>query len=238
MQYKRYKKAFDYSYSFGVFPTLELLTHRPEAVQQVYLHSKAEASEGAGKVEALCSRYHIPFERSDKAIARLTHKDNIYVFAVFNKFATELAEPANHILLVNPSDNGNLGTIARAMLGFNFLDLALITPATDIFSPHVVRASMGAVFALRHHYYEHFEAYSEARKRDMYPFMLGATTYLPDVNFTQPSTLIFGPEGAGLPSWYQSVGQSVIIPQSERIESFNIAIATSLAMYELRRQLH
>lgn len=236
MQYKRYKKEFDYSYSFGIFPTLELLTHKPETVRRVYVHSKAELSEGAGKIEALCSRHHIPFERNDKAISRLTHKDNIYVFAVFDKFSTQLSAAADHLLLVNPSDNGNLGTIARTMLGFGFLDLALITPATDIFSPHVVRASMGAVFALRHHYYERFGAYSEGRVGSVYPFMLGAQKYLPEVTFARSSTLVFGPEGAGLPDHYAKLGQSVKIPQSELIESFNIAIAASLAMYEVARQ--
>ena len=143
-QLKIYQKAFGYSYSFGVFPTVELLTHRPEQVQRVVAHSKGERSSGLGKLKELCAAHGLPFEVNDRAVERLSHKGNVYVFGVFDKYAAPLSADKNHLLLVNPSDNGNLGTIARTLLAFGVRDLALLEPAVDIFNPHVVRASMGA----------------------------------------------------------------------------------------------
>ena len=35
LQLKAYKREFDYSYSFGVFPTVELLAKRPQNVVKV-----------------------------------------------------------------------------------------------------------------------------------------------------------------------------------------------------------
>lgn len=52
---------------------------------------------------------------------------------------------ANHVVLVNPGILGNMGTIIRTMLGFNYTNLAIIRPG-DVFDPRVVRASMGALF--------------------------------------------------------------------------------------------
>ena len=55
---------------------------------------------------------------------------------------------APHVVLVNPADMGNLGTVARTMAGFGFGELAVVTPAADVFHPKTVRASMGALFRL------------------------------------------------------------------------------------------
>ena len=232
MQLKRYKKDFDYSYSFGIFPTLELLTHRPDKVMRVVAHSKGEISEGISEIQARCEVLGIPFEVNDKLINKLAHKGNVYVFAVFEKYASNLRAEANHLLLVNPSDMGNLGTIIRTMLGFGVRDLALLRPAADLFNPHVVRASMGAVFALNAHYFDDLGVYRKAFQRPLYPFMLNAKRDLREVAFASPFTLVFGPEGPGLPENYLEVGQSVTIPQGELIESLNLAVAVGIALYE------
>jgi TrmH family RNA methyltransferase len=234
-QLKKYRKEFPYSYSFGVFPTLELLTHRPEQVVRVVAHSRGERGSGLGKLEALCREKSIPFETNDRAVERLSHKGNIYVFGVFAKYDTPLSASANHLLLVNPSDNGNLGTIARTMLAFGFRDLALISPAVDAFNPHVVRASMGATFALNLAYFESLAAYQVKFGHRLYPFVLGATRELGRVRFRAPYTLVFGPEGAGLEPGVADLGESVMIPQSPLVESLNLAVAVSVALYEAQR---
>lgn len=234
-QLKRYQKASPHSYSFGVFPTLELLAYRPEHVLRVVAHSRGERSSGLGKIETLCAAHGIPFELNDRAVERLSHKGNVYVFGVFEKYSAPLSGSANHLLLVNPSDNGNLGTIARTMLAFGVHDVALISPAVDIFSPHVVRASMGATFALRFAYFDRLEAYREGFSHALYAFMLGAPTKLGEVAFRAPYTLIFGTEGAGLPPEYAAVGEPLMIPQSSAVESLNLAVAVAVALYETNR---
>lgn len=234
-QFRRYQKEFKHSYSFGVFPTLELLTHRPECTLRVVAHSKGAGSSGLEKLEYLCAAHGVPFEVNDRAVERLSHKGNIYVFGVFEKYAAPLSPSAVHLLLVNPSDNGNLGTIARTMLAFGVQDIALISPAVDMFNPHVVRASMGATFALRFSYFETPAAYREAFTHTLYPFMLDASSRLEETTFRHPYTLVFGPEGAGLPAEYAKVGEPVIIPQSPLVESLNLAVAVAVALYEVNR---
>ena len=158
--------------------------------------------------------------------------------AFSDKYDTPLSATANHLLLVHPSDQGNLGTVARTLLAFGVEDVALIAPAVDIFNPHVVRASMGATFALRFGYFDHIETYRSAFEhpdRTLYPFMLGAPTPLGEVTFHHPHTLVFGPEGAGLSSEYAELGVPVMIPQSPLVESLNLAVAVAVALYETNR---
>ena len=235
-QLKKYQKDFGHSYSFGIFPTLELLRHRPERVQRVVAHSKGEKSSGLVKLKELCALHAVPFETNDRAVERLSHKGNVYVFGVFAKYSAPLAESESHLLLVNPSDNGNLGTIARTMLAFGVRDLALLEPAVDIFNPHVVRASMGATFALRYAYFSSLAAYRARFAQPLYLFMLDASLALYEVDFKSPHTLVFGPEGAGLPPEYAEVGESIVIPQSPLVESLNLAVAVGVALYEVGRK--
>ena len=235
-QLRRYEKALEYSYTFGVFPTLELLTHRPEQVRRIVAHSRGERGEGLARIAEHCAALGVPYETNDRAVERLAHKGNVYVFGVFEKYAAPPSKTENHVLLVNPSDNGNLGTIARTMLAFGFRDVALLEPATDLFNPHVVRASMGATFALRFGYFGSLGAYRERFPHTLYPFMLDAPHQLGKVAFRPPYALTFGPEGAGLPPDYAALGEGVVIPQSSLVESLNLGVAVGVALYEARAQ--
>jgi RNA methyltransferase, TrmH family len=229
---KPYKKDFDYSYSFGVFPTLELLDARPESVLKVLVSEAGRKNRGVAKLEELCSRRRIRFEVNDRAVERLSPKENAYALGVFRKYEGNLNPAADHLVLVNPGDMGNLGTIIRTMLGFGVTNLALVRPAADAFDPRVVRASMGALFRIELRYFDTFTAYQEQFSRDMYPFMTNGKVVLAGAEFRRPFSLIFGNESSGLPEDYCDTGTSVTIPHSNRIDSLNLTIAVGVALYE------
>ena len=42
---KKYQKKAEYSFTFGAFPTFELLKNKPEAVRGVYVHSRMDSPE-------------------------------------------------------------------------------------------------------------------------------------------------------------------------------------------------
>ncbi|MDQ3705644.1 MAG: TrmH family RNA methyltransferase [Chloroflexota bacterium] len=233
---KPYKRDFDHSYSLGVFPTLELVEAQPGHVLQVLVSSKGERNEGVRKLERLCARAGIRLETNDRAIERLAQKENTFAVGVFRKYAADLQPTSNHVVLVNPSDMGNLGTIARTMLGFSMFDLAIVQPAADMFDPKVVRASMGAIFRLRCRYFDTFEQYREtAGERSLYPFMTGGDLLLHQVRFSPPFTLIFGNESSGLPPEYRDTGTPVTIKHTGAIDSLNLPMSVGIALYEATR---
>lgn len=229
---KPYKKELDYSYSFGVFPTLELLHAQPQSVLKVLLNEAGRKNRGVAKIEQLCRRHHIRVETNDRAVERLAPKENVYAIGVFKKYAGKLDTSANHLVLVSPSDMGNLGTIVRTALGFGVTNLALVRPAADIFDPRVVRASMGALFNVTFHYFDTFAGYRDTFHHNLYPFMTGGRTPLAQVRFDPPYALVFGNESSGLPEDYLSMGTSVTIPQGHQIDSLNLTIAVGIGLYE------
>ena len=229
---KKYKKSFSHSYTLGPFPTFELLKSQPERADAVYYSESFNQKE---KLENLCRDLNIPTFCSDKKLQRISDKEVLYAAAAFHKYDMTLNADAPHIVLVNPSDMGNLGTILRTALGFGILDIAVIEPGADIFHPKTVRASMGALFSMRCARFQSFEEYigQYSGNRDMFPFMLeGGTELTPKTCPLSPCySLIFGNEASGLPESFKNIGRPLFIPQSEMVDSLNLSIAVGIGTY-------
>ena len=231
-----YSRNLPYSYALGLFPASELMRKRPELAKRLLVSSKAENSEGLQALRALCDKHHVREENADRVLSRVSGKDNCFAAIVFDKFQGELTQ-GNHLVLHHPSDKGNLGTMLRTALGFGYTDIAIIRPAADVFDPHVVRASMGAIFGLNVRYYDSFEEYRmEFPAHALYPFMLDASVPLSEGvrNKKTPFALIMGNEGSGLPAEFAQMGQAVRIPHSNDIDSLNLSIAAAIGMYAFR----
>lgn len=234
---KRYQKKFNFSYAFGAYPVLDLLKFQKEKVLKVFVKREGLGSDGINEIIEICKRESIPFEENNFVIDKVAYKENTYVVAVFEKYEEELEVDNNHIVLVNPSNTGNLGTIIRTMVGFGFKNLAIIKPGVDIFDPMVVRSTMGALFRVHFKYFESIRAYTEAYKgHNMYPFMLDGGKNILDVEFKEPFSFIQGNEGKGLDSSYKDLGESIYIPHSDEIDSLNLSVATSIGMWEWNRR--
>lgn len=233
MSSKKYKKHNETSYSLGITLTVELLKNKPQLVEKIYFHTEFEKKEVYYEIERLCSKNNISIETGNKIFNIVSNKSNCYVIGEFKKYNCDINANEKHIVLVNPSNAGNLGTILRSALGFSIKNVAIIKPAVDIFDPKTVRASMGAIFGINFKYYESFEEYlNEFKNKKMYPFMLKASKGIQTIDFEKDCSLIFGNEATGLEDKFLEIGQSVIIPHSCSIDSLNLPIAVSIAIYE------
>ncbi len=230
-QIKPYKKEADYSYTLGAFPTYELISARPEQVRKVLVHS---GYTDTSKLTQLCEKHKIIVEQNDKLINRLSDKENCYVAGVFNKYGCELNKDRPHIVLVNPSNMGNLGTILRTAAGFGIYDIAVILPGADLFHPKTVRSSMGALFKLNFRQYYSFAEYRQNfHRHELFTFMLNGerTLTLEECPKAELFSLIFGNEATGLDESFLRVGTSVFIPQTPDVDSLNLTIAVGIGAY-------
>ena len=235
---KPYKKEHEISYVSGAYATIEILKIKPGLVRRVFIHS---AYTGRRGLEEKCNKIGIPVVFGDAAFRRVNQKENAYVLAVFGKYACTLDPGRPHIVLANPADMGNLGTILRTMAGFNLTNLAIITPAADIFDPKTIRASMGALFHISFELFGTFDAYRRKYPCHLcYPFMLNGAE-LPGVlarNCSPLFSLIFGNEATGLGPEYASAGSAVRIPQSAAVDSLNVSVAAGIGMYAFAGKYH
>jgi|LSQX01.3.fsa_nt_gb TrmH family RNA methyltransferase len=234
---QRYKRDLDVSYTLGAALTFELVKCRPERVTRVFLSSSADLTDGMVKLKDLCDKNHIEVETNDKAFNILSPKGNCFVIGEFEKTSFNL-EKSSHIVLVNPSDAGNLGTIVRTAAGFGINNIAIIKDAVDFYNPAVIRASMGAAFHVHVEYFDKIEDYiSNFPENERYAFMLSASIPLGDVAAAEPFSLIFGNEAAGLPDYFAEFCTPVVIKHTNKIDSLNLPIAAGIAMYEFTKKL-
>jgi TrmH family RNA methyltransferase len=226
---KTYTRSADYSYTAGFYPTFELLKYRASSLKCIYVTEDVLQTEGFQKISQLVSEEQIIV--SEKVFNKLKEKDNDHIIGVFYKFEDELVGQEPHVVLVNPSDQGNLGNIMRSMLAFGYKDLAIITPGADNFSPKTVRASMGSIFAIRIQHFTSFEEYIEKYPRLYFPFMLQSAKGLMEISKPKEKySLVFGNEATGLSDSFEN-GHAVKIEQSKDVDSLNLATAAVVAMY-------
>ena len=239
MKFARYKHDSDFSYAEGATLVFELLKTKPEIVTQIFLRPAEKYGEDIQKILQLAESKNIKITESNKPFNVLSAKNACLLIAEFKKTQGQLDTDANHLLLVNPSDAGNLGTIMRTAAAFNIRNIGIIPPAVDHFDPKVIRASMGATFHLNIQIFETFAEYCTTHPdHARYAFMLNnqaQTIQEAAKSKSTPYTLIMGNEASGLPKSYETDCKAIYIPQSEYVDSLNLSIATAIALYEFSR---
>ena len=230
---KPYSKDSDVSYTEGFFPTFEMIQNHRDDFVLLYVSSDAITSDGYKKLLSLVGKDRIVV--SDKAFSVTKSKGNAHVLGVFRKFSSALDPKENHLVMVNPSDMGNLGNAMRSLLAFGYHDLALIEPCADIFHPKTVRASMGSLFHIRVEMFPDFETYLKKYPREYYPFVLDTSHPLSETRFIKPCALVFGNEATGLPKEIHNAN-NVRIEQSDEVDSLNLTTSIAIGLYRLKMQ--
>ena len=141
------------------------------------------------------------------------------------------------LLLEDIQDPGNVGTLLRSAAAAG-ADHVLLSPRCAFaWSPKVLRAAMGANFALNIVEGADLAAWLAAYRGRSIALAGGGGASLYDLDLRGPIALLVGNEGAGLsPPLLAAASQRAHIPMPGRIESLNAASAGSVALFEAVRQ--
>ena len=232
MSKKKYKHDESYSYTIGMSVTIEMIKKKPDCIIKIYVHPNYIPKNESVNIFNICDEYTLPCEINKRIFDSLAIKGNVFVLGIFEKYNSPVENLCPHIVMVNPSDSGNLGTIMRTGLGFGFKNLVIIKPAVDIYDPKTIRSSMGAFFHMNFSYFTSFEVYMEQfPKQIMYPFMLKGKINLNDIkeSYKKPFSLVFGNEATGLDDKFLEYGESIYIKHNSDIDSLNLSVAFGIA---------
>ncbi|TPM06241.1 MULTISPECIES: RNA methyltransferase [unclassified Mesorhizobium] len=209
----------------------------------------AKAGRGNAAVEKVAARTVASggtvLEVSEKVLVAITRRDNPQmVIGVFSqKFLALKDIRADNgdvwVALDRVRDPGNLGTVIRTVDAVGAKGVILVGDTTDPFSVETVRATMGSIFAV-----PVAKATTEAFLAWRGGFsglvagthLKGAVDYR-SVDFSRgPVLLMMGNEQQGLPeSLAASCDRLLRIPQAGRADSLNLAVATGVMLFEIRR---
>jgi TrmH family RNA methyltransferase len=134
---------------------------------------------------------------------------------------------------------GNLGTILRTCEATGADGAILLGATSDPYDPESVRASVGAVFALElaRASPAEFAAWKRARGIAIVGTSPAARLDYRAATYAAPVVLLMGCERSGLsPAMHELCDVLVRIPMIGRSDSLNLAVATSLMLYEVFRQ--
>jgi TrmH family RNA methyltransferase len=239
MKIKAYKKDFDYTYTLGVFETIELLKNRPDLVLRVYIKSNSYKNKGIPIIDEICREKHIELIESDNTIQKLSKKDNCFAIAIIKKYEMTLQE-GNHVVLVNPGDMGNMGTIIRLADWYGIENIFCSLGCADIYNPKTVQATMGALARVKVCYVDLRDLFETVKIPVYGTFLNGEDIYKSEL--TSHGIIVMGNEGKGISeNLERCISKRLFIPNypqgRETTESLNVAIATAIVCAEFRRRM-
>lgn len=140
------------------------------------------------------------------------------------------------LILDNVQDPGNLGTIIRSAVAFNFDTIVLSPKTVDLYNPKVVRSTQGMMFHTNIIIRKPVSFINEL-KNEGYKIVGTKVTNGIDVRESKTYShfaLIIGNEGKGMSEELSELcDEYLYIKMNDQCESLNAAVAASILMYEI-----
>ena len=196
----------------------------------------AELLDWASAAGAQCLQVSAPI--LEKIASRDNPQNLIGVFP--QRWGKPPAEPATGdvwIALEEVRDPGNLGTIVRTCDAVGAGGVILVGTCCDPFSREAVRATMGSIFSMA---LVRMERSEFLRRAGTWPGEIVGTHLAAAQDYRSeyggPVLLAMGGEGPGLSDdLARACTRLVKIPMAGSADSLNLAVATALVLYEIRR---
>ena len=148
-----------------------------------------------------------------------------------------VADDQPTVVLDRVQDPGNVGSILRSAAAFGVRQVLALAGTAALWSPKVLRAGMGAHFALALH-----EGLDETALQSLTVPLLATSSHagqtLPQAVLPWPCAWVMGHEGQGVSATLLArCALQLRIPQPGGEESLNVAAAAAVCLYEsLRRR--
>jgi TrmH family RNA methyltransferase len=188
------------------------------------------------------------FELPDFLFEKISYRDRPDgLVGVAYQMKTTLKElkrtsPALYVVAEAIEKPGNLGTILRSSDAVGADGVIVCDRCTDIYNPNVVRASVGTLFTLPVVEASGDEVLAWLKNNSI---QIVAATPAAEMVFTEAPlggdiAIVVGTEQLGLSEkWLSAADIRVKIPMKGVADSLNVAMATTLLLYEaLRQQQH
>jgi TrmH family RNA methyltransferase len=142
------------------------------------------------------------------------------------------------VMLEGLQDPGNLGSILRSCAAAGVKHVLLSRNSVHAWSPRVLRAAMGAHFALSIHEQADLAGAARTFSGKVIATRQRAPRSVFDADLRGRVAFLFGNEGAGLSAGLQQAAHAAVsIPMAGTAESLNVAAAAAVCLFERVRQL-
>ena len=209
---------------------------------KAFLYTQNGMEKYSNEFEKIISVSKKHYEISEQLFKRISDTNSpqgiLCVFKTLDKksLSYTIDKKGRYAALENIQDPSNMGTILRTAEAFGVDGVIVSKDCCDIYSPKVVRGSMGAVFRVNVVTAEEFTEYIQQLTES------GISTYastprnaedIRNIDFTEGGVMLIGNEGNGLrEDTINACSKRVRINMRGRAESLNAAAAAAVLLYE------
>lgn len=181
----------------------------------------------------------IPYENatlvSEAVMSKLSHLTTPPKVLAVVHMQNNSAIKGNIIILDGIQDPGNLGTIIRSAVAFGIDTIVMSNDTVDLYNIKTIRSSEGMIFNINFVKGDLKEIIDSIK--DDYLILTTDVKNgknIKQINIDRPYAIIMGNEGNGVKEEIASLSnETIYIPMNDECESLNVAIATSIILYEL-----
>jgi RNA methyltransferase, TrmH family len=217
-----------------------------QQIVKVIFSDKLESLNGGKElidmITATCEDCSLVSEKLFKEISDTQTPQGILAVLKKTEFVFDTVIEQGHSLVILDSlqDPGNVGTIIRTADAAGISAVILAKGCVDLFSPKVLRATMGSIFHMPIFEGIDINETIDILKKSGYKViashLAGQNNYF-DEDLTGKSVIVVGNEANGISNETAKVADRLVkIPMPGRAESLNASVAASIMIYEIVRQ--
>lgn len=180
------------------------------------------------------SQFFVISEDLNKACSELETPSGIIAVYRMKEFGWEDEAPVIYLNGIN--DPGNVGTILRTALAFDFKNIILDEKCADIYNAKTLSAGKDAIFKLNIKEDSNFQ-WLEKNKDNLaiYAADSNGGTPLQELKAEKMFCLVLGSESHGIDEKIlEMTKERIKIEISQNMESLNVAVASAILLYALR----
>ena len=194
-------------------------------LEEVYLLENEELSFNVD-----CPIYYV----TEKVMEKIKNINTSKYIGICSKKESNEYIGKRYLMLDKVSDPGNLGTIIRSAVAFNIDTLILSDDSCDVYNDKTIRATEGALFRLNIIRENLDEALNNLEKLNINIYGTDVTNGdTIDTVDKNNFCIIIGNEGSGISDKVKKRITKNIHLKTQNVESLNVAVATSIILYEL-----
>ncbi|HUM50240.1 MAG TPA: 23S rRNA (guanosine(2251)-2'-O)-methyltransferase RlmB [Chitinophagales bacterium] len=234
----------------GRNPVIELLKSANE-VEKVLI-SKSASGEVIKEILDLCKNREIYYqyvpEVKINSLTRANHQGVVAITALIQYYQVqdiidyvfEKGEEPLLLILENVTDVRNLGALARTALGLGVHAIVFPKKESAAINDVAMKISAGALLKIPVCRVENLAATIKDIKNNGIK-VIGldgtASQFIHEANLSGPLAIIAGSEDEGITNpTIRLVDELVKLPMNTELESYNVSVATAMALYEVNRQ--
>lgn len=234
----------------GRNPVIELLKSSNE-VEKVLI-SKSASGEVIKEILDLCKNREIYYqyvpEVKINSLTRANHQGVVAITALIQYYQVqdiidyvfEKGEEPLLLILENVTDVRNLGALARTALGLGVHAIVFPKKESAAINDVAMKISAGALLKIPVCRVENLAATIKDIKNNGIK-VIGldgtASRFIHEANLSGPLAIIAGSEDEGITNpTIRLVDELVKLPMNAELESYNVSVATAMALYEVNRQ--